>query len=305
MSETDGLHMYMASMPSDVSDFSMYPITASQVKVLCSYHYFKNVDMDEMVNAMGKKPMIFADSGAFSAYTQGVEIQIKDYATWLKRWSHLITTAVNLDVIRNPSASKKNQNKLEQLGCEVIPVFHTGSDFSILDELAESYPYIALGGMVGAPKLATLRWAAACMMRTKNQGTVFHGFGMTDKKNIESLPWYSVDSSSWGAGHRYGRLNVWTGRKLETCIIGDKASVYAYSKHIRALGLDPTLLADRSLYHRKYAIYVAARSYQKYEAQLRQRHGPIQCKQRTDGLHLYLVDASAEKLVYIVKGLTQ
>lgn len=306
---TNGLHLYLATSPPDTPPLSDYYAVPKQnqqpLKVLLSYHYYKNVDLDAMVENMRSKPMMFADCGAYSAATQGVTINLVDYATWLKRWAHLLTVSVNLDVIRDAKATRKNQLLMERLGCNVIPVFHTGTDLKILDEMCKRYPYIALGGMVGAEKDVTLRWAATCMERTKEHGTAFHGFGQTTKKNIETLPWYSIDSSSWASGHRYGNVPVWTGRGFTSVKIGDHASVYKQAAHIRRLGVNPMHLANRSHYHRDYAIYVASASWRKWEELLRARHGGVECKQRTDGLHLYLVDSNPDLLVEAGRHITQ
>lgn len=265
-------------------------------KFLLSYHYFKKMDLDELVDGMNAKPMLFADSGAYSAWTQGVEVKVKEYAEWLKRWQHLLSVYVNLDVIRDVDATASNQRLLEREGLAPIPVFHTGSDMSVLDDLAKTYPYIALGGMVGSSGAACLRWSAACMKRTQDQGTVFHGFGQTRKALIESLPWYSVDSSSWGSGHRFGAVDLWNGRSWTKVRVGNAKSVYAEAAAIRKLGVDPVCLADRGRYHQKYAIRVSAQSWHAYEAHLRRRHGAIPCKDRPNGLHLYLVDGAKDNL---------
>ncbi|CAB4153596.1 hypothetical protein UFOVP625_9 [uncultured Caudovirales phage] len=298
----DGLHLHLAaatvSAPHLAKSFSSVANDEQPLKILISYHYFKTADLDKMVANMQTKPLIFGDCGAFSAHTQGVDINIKDYAAWLKRWQHLINVYVNLDVIRNPEATEKNQRILERTGLQPIPVFHTGTDFKYLDKLCKEYPYIALGGMVGAEATTTMRWAATCMKRSEEHGTAFHGFGQTRAKVIESLPWYSVDSSSWGMGHRYGLVPVWTGRQFEKVKIGDKQSVYKHAATIRKFGVDPICLADRGRYNQRYAIQVAAASWREWEKLLRKRHGAIKCPDRPSGLHIHLVDTAKENLVH-------
>lgn len=296
----NGLHLYLAVQPTTAAH-TVHAVGRSDEqppKVLLSYHYFKKHDLDELVAGMRRTPMVFADSGAYSAFTQGATVNINDYAAWLKRWSHVITTYVNLDVIRDPAATDKNQRALERMGLHPLPVFHTGSSMRVLDGLAKRYAYIALGGMVGAKGASCLRWAADCMRRTQERGTVFHGFGQTRKDVIELLPWYSVDSSSWGGGHRYGSLDLWTGRKFVKLRIGNVKSIYKHAAAIRAYGVDPANLADRGRYHQRYAIAVSAQSWHAYESQLRRKHGAIKCSGRSDGLHLYLVDGAKQHLVW-------
>lgn len=279
-----GLNLYFASVPGDVRKMMTPEVlqSANPFKILASYHFFKKVDLDEMFAPLTIKPMVFADCGAYSAFTQGVEINIKDYADWLKRWAHWISVAVNLDVIRDADATANNQKILERLGCSVIPVFHTGSSLTILDDLCKRYPYIALGGMVGAERNVTLRWSATCMNRTKEYGTAFHGFGMTNRKNIETLPWYSVDSASWAGSFMYGRVPLWLGTKWETVLLFDKPAIYRHAPLIRRLGVDPAHLASRENYVYSDAVALAVNTWREYENYLRVRHGEIHLPQKSD-----------------------
>ena len=81
-----------------------YAIRNRPLRILTSYHYFKTYDYDTMVKTHfdGFKPDIFADSGAFSAVTQGAELNIDDYAKWIIRWREYFTIYANLDVIGDP-----------------------------------------------------------------------------------------------------------------------------------------------------------------------------------------------------------
>lgn len=264
-------------------------ISPQPAKFLLSYWFGRKMDLDQLVESMPSKPMLFADSGAFSAWTKGAVIDRKDYLAWLKRWQHLITTAVNLDVIRDVDATHANQQYLERSGVNVIPVFHTGTPMPVLDKLAAHYPYIGLGGMVGGSVSANHRWAAACMKRTQDHGTAFHAFGMTHPKVLRTLPWYSADSTTWCNGHRYGLMPVWTGREFVQVKVCKPESVYPQARHIRRYGIDPACIADRAKYSRDYPIQIAAASWHDYEARLRQIHGPIRCADRVDGVHIYLV----------------
>lgn len=177
----------------------------TRLRVLLSYHYYKNVDLDAVFQKHFDEPYpeVFADSGAYSAFTQAQHIDWRDYAKWLKRWSHLFSAAANLDVIGDADATRRNQEKLERAGLKPLPVFHTGEDWSYLDYYLDRYSYIALGGMVPymcSPK-KIMPWIIQCFKRAKGKA-VFHGFGATSWAVIRDLPWYSVDSSSWGKGFR-------------------------------------------------------------------------------------------------------
>jgi hypothetical protein len=239
--------------------------------------------LQEIVDECPGDVMIFADSGAFSAHTQGSPVNINDYAQWLNTWRHLITVYVNLDVIRDPAATAANQRILERKGLAPVPVFHTGVPWRVFDDLCANYPYVALGGMVGTSTNQAVRWAGTCFKRAEGTGTVFHGFGQTRREVIESLPWYSVDSTTWGDGQRYGQVAVWDNNRLLYVAVGDPASVYRYARQLRAAGVPPDLIADRSKYHRRYAIRAASFAWRRYEAWLRARHGPIHQMSTVEG----------------------
>jgi len=279
----DAPAMFMASRDSDIKIRHKSVIEASTepVKILCSFHFFRKINFDALIGNFPVKPMIFADSGAFSAASQGVPVGVDEYASWLHRWKHHFCVYSNLDVIRNPEASARNQRILEKEGLEPIPVFHTGSDFIHLDRLAEDYAYIALGGMVGQSRSACLKWAATCMKRTEHQGTKFHGFGMTSKDVIEALPWFSVDSSSWVAGAKFGRMMIYDGREWHQAKIGNEREIARVSSMIRSYGFDPAQFRTQARYkatagHINISI-IAALSWIRYEKvlQTRMKQGSI------------------------------
>lgn len=273
--------MYFASRDADVTirHSVLRTMTDEPIKILASFHYFKKVDFDDLLANFKVKPMIFADSGAYSAASQGVPVQVEEYAEWLHRWKHLFTVYSNLDVIRDPEGSDRNQRFLERRGLEPIPVFHTGSDFSVLDALAKEYPYIALGGMVGQSRPACLKWAATCMKRTLKHETRFHGFGMTSREVIEKLPWYSVDSSSWVSGAKFGNLTLFDGRNWHKAQVGDAKSIRKIASVIRSYGFDPEQFTNTERYkatkgHINITV-LSALSWRRFEKHLQKRNSKL------------------------------
>lgn len=250
-------------------------------RILLSYHYFKDTDLDRMMHEILGEPYpeVFADSGAFSAYTQGARILLPEYAAWLKRWQHWFSVYANLDVIGSWEQTAANQQRLEDLGLAPLPVFHTLEPFDALEALIIRYPYIALGGMV--PHLQfpdrLMPWLVKAFQLARGQA-VYHGFGCTNWTILKALPWYSVDSSSWTAAMRYGRVplfdpqrGTWTAIQL-----GNRASCYKAAKLLRRLGFSPEDFANRTRNTRLLNATCAARAYMLCEAWLRQRHGAIE-----------------------------
>lgn len=281
-----------------------------RLRILLSYHYYKDTDLDALFAKYFTEPYpeVFLDSGAFSADTQGVSIDIQDYIAYIKRYRHLITTYSNLDVIRNPEGTWRNQQVMEDEGLAPLPVFHGGTDWSWLEHYIERYPYIALGGLVG--KIQSARgWLVRCFQMAKGRA-VFHGFGVTAWQVLKDLPWYSVDSSSWGQGFRYGQVPVFDERKgaFVKIQLGDRKGWGRHSTLVRSLGFDPMDFADRSRNDRAKVCAISAISYMLAERWLRKRHGEIRIPTReTDGagLVLHLVTAHSDGSNMSVKSLAE
>lgn len=180
------------------------------LKLLISYWYFRNVDVAEWLSQFKHPVQVFADSGAFSAHSMGQELRVEDYCDWLEKWRHLIHVYAALDVKGNYREGMRNLNVMEKRGLMSIPVYHGGEPMSVLEELlARGYRYIALGNIHFSGKSrATGAWLVECFKRAEGKA-VFHGFGMTTPERLFEFPWYSVDSSSWSAGFRFGAVAIY------------------------------------------------------------------------------------------------
>lgn len=164
------------------------------------------------------RPRVIIDSGAFTAWTSGKQINPKDYAQWAldfdKRWRHKMASLefMNLDVIGDQEASWKNQSLLESLGMSPIPIVTYGTDLSHVDRALENYPYMALGGLVPytRQKEKLQKWLDACFSRVmayrKKTGILrkVHLLGVTTDWVLKRYPCFSTDSSSWVSCLRFG-----------------------------------------------------------------------------------------------------
>lgn len=280
-------------------------MTAGPFKALISFHYYRLTDVGELHDAFGGNIMLFGDSGAFSAQTQGAKISLEDYAAWLHRWGKQLTVYASLDVIGDDPASIKNLRELERQGLRPLPVFHAGSNFKTLEAYCEQYPYVALGGMVGKPQLGP--WLVRCFKIAAKHGAVFHGFGQTRREFMMDFPFYSVDSSSWTNGVRFGIITLWDERagRLVKAQVGDHRSVYRVAELIRLHGGDPAKLSNRADYHRDHIIPVNGMAWMRYGEFLRRRHGPVRLRDDTAaaGPHLYLAEGSYDNVVSAAAGL--
>ena len=174
--------------------------------ILESYHY---VGRQKYVDDMRKDDCkVFLDSGAYSAFTKGEEIDLVEYCDYIKRnidiiecvdGTHLYSV---LDGIGDPIKTGKNQQAMEEQGLRPLPCFHFGEPEEYLEWYVAHYDYITLGGMVPIETKQLYLWLDRIWDRYLVDGAgrpklKVHGFGLTTIGIMERYPWYSVDSSSW------------------------------------------------------------------------------------------------------------
>ncbi|GAH15672.1 unnamed protein product [marine sediment metagenome] len=163
---------------------------------------------------MKNKVEIFLDSGAFSAFTKNVKIDIDEYISFIKQYQEYLAYYAVLDVIGDPDKTYENQKYMESKGVSPVPCYHYGEDISWLKRyLDEGYEFIALGGMVPISTGDLMSWLDDLFGRylTDEEGlpkVKIHGFGMTSLSLLLRYPWYSVDSTSWVLTGRFGSVYV-------------------------------------------------------------------------------------------------
>jgi hypothetical protein len=138
------------------------------------------------------------DSGAYSAHSLGKEIdlvQYKDFCQEALENDPTLTEVFSLDVIGDWKASEVNTRYLWDAGVPAIPTYHPGEPWYALKEMAAEYDKIALGGVVRWPKKKKQRWVEQCFARVYPKK--IHGLGMASEELLSSVPFHSVDASSW------------------------------------------------------------------------------------------------------------
>ena len=193
--------------------------------ILESYHYICKGEYVNQMRADGAR--VFLDSGAFSAYTLGKEVELGAYVQFIQQNKDIIREedgvllAAVLDSIGDDLGTWVNQQKMEKMGITPVPCFHYGEDERYLDFYSNNYDYISLGGLVGAPTPVLIKWLDRMWDRYLVDGAgraklKVHGFGVTSIPIMNRYPWRSCDSSSWvqntsfGAviTEKYGTINI-------------------------------------------------------------------------------------------------
>ena len=221
------MHLYIASVTSTglVKGMTTYEklneiekqISDTIPNTLESYHY---VHTPRLVNALrNNKSEVFLDSGAFSAFTLGTEINIDDYCTYcqvnddiIKKDDGVLMASV-LDGIGDAQKTLDHQAYMEKKGVRPLPCFHFGEDPAYLEYYIERYEYITIGGMVGRSGVALRNWLDNIWQNYLVDGSgrprlKVHAFGITSVDIMGRYPWYSVDSSTWAQAGAFGDVVV-------------------------------------------------------------------------------------------------
>jgi len=188
------------------------------------------------------------DSGAFTAFTRDVEIDLTAYIEFCRQHIDDVDYVVALDVIPKgirtsqvfDDVCRQNWNNWKQM-CnrlpreKIIPVFHRGESWEWLRRYIDAgCEYIGFGQMRQKPGKAIhdqdmLMWFADMKRHLIPEGTdtpivKTHGFAATGLDVMQLFPWHSVDSSTWVKSAGYGRVWIPKERRgkwdyLDPCVV--------------------------------------------------------------------------------------
>lgn len=176
------------------------------------------------------------DSGAFSARSQGISIDLDEYirvAKVLQERDPTLVEVFALDVIGEWRPSLANCEKMWAAGIKAIPTYHAGEPESYLMGIARDYPKIALGGVARWKASRKQVWAEQCFARVWPKP--IHGFGYGGESYLEKLPFHSVDATNWEI--RPCQFGEWESFGTKLSIKGSqqplRAEIEAYLKRER------------------------------------------------------------------------
>ena len=190
-------------------------VVAAIPHLLESHHY---VHKESYIQAIREShDRVFLDSGAFSAWTLGVALDLPKYCRYIQENADIILVedgvlmASVLDGIGDPQKTYENQLEMESLGVRPLPCFHVGEDERYLEWYVANYDYITLGGMVGVSTKQLAIWLDRIWEKYLTDASgkprlKVHAFGITSLPIMEQYPWWSCDSSSWIQSAAFGSV---------------------------------------------------------------------------------------------------
>lgn len=199
--------------------------------ILASQHYpeqmFKAIDYATSVNFPVN---LIVDSGAFSAWNAGSEINFDDYIDFAKKFRAENESKfnelwfVNLDVIPGKKTDTKissdqitaaadagfeNYCRFRNEGFDnVIHVIHQGEELSVLERLLKENPaYIGISPSNAVVTKERKKWLDETFKYVPSHVKT-HGFAVTSMELMSNFNWFSVDSTTWFVLGVYGKMLI-------------------------------------------------------------------------------------------------
>lgn len=129
-----------------------------------------------------------------------------EYENWLKEYSKYFDYVVEFDVDKIIGYEKVLEFRKRLLNIvskeKLLPVWHKTLSLRDFEDMCKEFPYVGIADM---PSFSTLNGLFAVAKKYK---TRLHGFALTRKEYVKRFPFYTVDSSSWISGSKYG-ITYW------------------------------------------------------------------------------------------------
>jgi len=198
-------------------------------------------------------PKVMVDSGAFSTWTKGGEVNVEHLSALFKQLQDTYGECcefvlINLDVIPgrkgvDPTreqlldAMKRSEDNFHLLNTRfpklVLPVFHQGEPASYYDKLIRESDYVCLSPRNDLHEKYRVEWSRKYTVRHKGR---YHGLAATGLTMLETTEWYSVDSAAWVMVGGYGNIFYRTKTRLGVLSISSQSKARKdFDAHINTL----------------------------------------------------------------------
>jgi len=162
------------------------------------------------------------DSGAFTFMNNAKgninwDEYIEKYASFINQYNVKYFFELDIDPIVGIKEVERLRYKLEKItNKQSIPVWHKsrGKDYWL--RIVKEYSYVAIGGLVTKEiTRSEYKYFPWFLNEAKKQDCKVHALGFTNLEGLKKYPFYSVDSTSWLSGNRFGATYTFDGKTLK------------------------------------------------------------------------------------------
>ena len=158
------------------------------------------------------------DSGAFSFFG-GAKVDwnkyVGEYIDFINKYDVKKFFELDLYDLIGVKETEKIRDRIEkETGKKSIPVWHISLGLDYYKNLVKNYNYIS----IGASGKHDSKWTRKTPEKLKalvdyanHRNVKVHGLGYTNIKMLNEIKFYSVDSTSWLSGNRFGAVYIFNG----------------------------------------------------------------------------------------------
>ena len=192
-----------------------YQSTKIDIAILESFYY-----ADEWTEkAIPLLDKFLLDSGAFTFMSSSKthvdwDVYLNRYIDFINRNNVKQFFELDIDSIVGYEKVKDLRRVLEKgTGKRCIPVWHKSRGLAEWHKMTEEYDYVAIGGIVSREiKPNEYKYFTPMLEIAKKNKCKVHGLGFTNLRGMEKYHFYSVDSTAWTTGNRFGAVYLTAGR---------------------------------------------------------------------------------------------
>lgn len=191
---------------------------------LLSFYYVRkkenNKELIDYMIDLNSKDNFLLDSGAFSLMTSkknselNLDAYIEEYINFVKKYKIKRYIEMDLDSVVGYEKVLEIRKRLEnEIGYQSVPVWHMSRGTEEFKKMCNEYKYVAIGGLVEHVPKSAYPAIKELVKYANSKRVKVHGLGFTNK-DAWTYGFYSVDSSSWTSGRRYGQGVVFKNGKI-------------------------------------------------------------------------------------------
>ena len=208
------MKMFLAGLGSRLDVQNLFK---QRIYVLESFYYVKEF----MIPYIEKYWDLLLDSGAFT-FMENVKKHV-DWDDYILRYADFINQynirhffELDIDVVVGIKEVERLREKLETLTSKkCIPVFHKSRGKDYWAKMIKEYDYVAIGGIVTKEIKKKEQYIFEWFLDTaKKENCKVHGLGYTNLTGLKKYHFYSVDSSSWISGNKFGHVHKFDGETI-------------------------------------------------------------------------------------------
>ena len=163
------------------------------------------------------------DSGAFTFMSNVRDSKKVDFDAYLTRYINFINKndvklffELDVDSVVGYEKVKQMRERLEsETQKKCIPVWHKSRGLEEWNKLTSEYDYVAIGGIVSKEiTRQEYKYFPKLLEIARKNGCKVHGLGFTNLEGLKKYKFYSVDSTAWTTGNRFGSVYKFNGHTM-------------------------------------------------------------------------------------------